>query len=217
MTFQSTHSLRSATRFFDEQSAVGWRFNPRTPCGVRHFPVILIPQLARFQSTHSLRSATNRQLACLLPTGVSIHALLAECDLGMTRRRATMTCFNPRTPCGVRLVRRAIRSHKSRFQSTHSLRSATEEACLVELGLKVSIHALLAECDVQGGESTFFLSVSIHALLAECDASRRNSSSNVRVSIHALLAECDQLVMRDSFRWTSFNPRTPCGVRRCGI
>ena len=147
MTFQSTHSLRSATRFFDEQSAVGWRFNPRTPCGVRHFPVILIPQLARFQSTHSLRSATNRQLACLLPTGVSIHALLAECDLGMTRRRATMTCFNPRTPCGVRLVRRAIRSHKSRFQSTHSLRSATEEACLVELGLKVSIHALLAECD----------------------------------------------------------------------
>ena len=33
------------------------------------------------------------------------------------------------------------------FQSTHSLRSATEEACLVELGLKVSIHALLAECD----------------------------------------------------------------------
>ena len=34
----------------------------------------------RFQSTHSLRSATVSAVWAILPTGVSIHALLAECD-----------------------------------------------------------------------------------------------------------------------------------------
>ena len=33
-----------------------------------------------FQSTHSLRSATVTAVWAILSTGVSIHALLAECD-----------------------------------------------------------------------------------------------------------------------------------------
>ena len=57
-----------------------------------------------FQSTHSLRSATRKTQEELALEGVSIHALLAECDRGKN--------YAPlKEPGG--------------FQSTHSLRSAT--------------------------------------------------------------------------------------------
>ena len=55
--FQSTHSLRSATKYF---------------------PFCL--RLGPFQSTHSLRSATIGWLVKFSAQFVSIHALLAECD-----------------------------------------------------------------------------------------------------------------------------------------
>ena len=56
---------------------------------------------------------------------VSIHALLAECDL--------QHLYN-------------IQDMK-KFQSTHSLRSATTFSALLKAQQAVSIHALLAECD----------------------------------------------------------------------
>ena len=122
-----------------------------------------------FQSTHSLRSATHkpRLLAdqvdvsihallaeCDTPRGlkmlqdkVSIHALLAECDLLMWFGLVPKQSFNPRTPCGVRLVNDSSIPQSVRFQSTHSLRSATFPGILTKCKPIVSIHALLAECD----------------------------------------------------------------------
>ena len=147
--FQSTHSLRSATVRGSGRPRSGMQvsihallaecdtgrasevvsansFNPRTPCGVR--PIMTPPILIRtlFQSTHSLRSAT-------LGVGkdktqgstVSIHALLAECDKFRQDGRAGKSGFNPRTPCGVRLI---------------SMNPYDNWKI-------VSIHALLAECD----------------------------------------------------------------------
>ena len=81
----------------------------------------------QFQSTHSLRSATPKVAPMAFSSGVSIHALLAECDDDANRkfeeliafqsthslRSATIAGqrkvnkykgFNPRTPCGVRHV-----------------------------------------------------------------------------------------------------------------
>ena len=59
----------------------------------------------------------------------------------------TPRSFNPRTPCGVRLANLPhVRLHY-RFQSTHSLRSATRAFVLSKSEFAVSIHALLAECD----------------------------------------------------------------------
>ena len=83
-------------------------FNPRTPCGVRR--LVIIPFLAHFtfQSTHSLRSATKRSRWADNKADVSIHALLAECDRKVMNCTILGTCFNPRTPCGVRLVMNAI-------------------------------------------------------------------------------------------------------------
>ena len=103
------------------------------------------------------------------------------------------TClgFNPRTPCGVRqFIKNNAKLHSS-FQSTHSLRSATNPHLQPQTRRRVSIHALLAECDLSLVDESQKLSVSIHALLAECDFPRNLPSPHSR----------------------SFNPRTPCGVR----
>ena len=146
MRFQSTHSLRSATRLpgigaaakpvsihallaeCDGGAPDGRRkntgFNPRTPCGVRHWP-----------------PASTRKT----------------------------TGFNPRTPCGVRRLRTLPTSRRLWFQSTHSLRSATHP-------LTVMMHYILFQSTHSLRSATFRPvpqtnadSVSIHALLAECD------------------------------------------------
>ena len=125
MWFQSTHSLRSATRNnkpnnnkpivsihallaeCDIEHEKLWllagSFNPRTPCGVR----------------------PSEEADSAYRTRVSIHALLAECDCFNVARRIDDSGFNPRTPCGVRpqFCRKFFPS--TGFQSTHSLRSAT--------------------------------------------------------------------------------------------
>ena len=78
-----------------------------------------------FQSTHSLRSATTVTFGFLW----------------------TFSRFNPRTPCGVRLAYKSGEYSEEMFQSTHSLRSATFWDLYDEDDDRVSIHALLAECD----------------------------------------------------------------------
>ena len=220
----------------------------------------MVPTTYQFQSTHSLRSATRqtRQDAAAYP--VSIHALLAECDMctaGVSRRKKR---FNPRTPCGVRLVAfgvlfqiggfnprtpcgvRLNTTRKSNalnaFQSTHSLRSATAGPGGESLGEIVSIHALLAECDLPPSRISWisWLFQSTHSLRSATRAGE-DLLDTLPVSIHALLAECDRQSPRTSRRpWRfqsthslrsatrfergqvqrqsgGFNPRTPCGVR----
>ena len=103
---------------------------------------------------------------------VSIHALLAECDI------LSIRYFVERTP----------------FQSTHSLRSATND----------------------GHRQFSYTFVSIHALLAECDFNIHKVKGFEEVSIHALLAECDKVCLAFPVKGHCFNPRTPCGVRLFG-
>ena len=101
-------------------------FNPRTPCGVRRGQQDCIADCWEFQSTHSLRSATERN----------------------QNNEESDYCFNPRTPCGVRPSAGATSNEKISFQSTHSLRSATIVTGRDMEKFIVSIHALLAECDL---------------------------------------------------------------------
>ena len=214
--FQSTHSLRSATLPDGCKShllAVSihallaecdykpsrsrnhvHRFNPRTPCGVRRPPPSRQSDCLTFQSTHSLRSATHRMRAFRERHPVSIHALLAECDFRkypVRRADLVVSIHALLAECDGHGL--GIRVQLHRFQSTHSLRSATSDKKEVRDHEGVSIHALLAECDgmiVLVGNAQE--SVSIHALLAECDSGRKNSIYLSVVSIHALLAECDR-------------------------
>ena len=279
--FQSTHSLRSATGIFTTLDGHVKSFNPRTPCGVRQAWRALARAIEEFQSPHSLRSATLADSKKERRNYVSIHALLAECDRTRCQFSSAHDGFNPRTPCGVRpdnagraegwhpfQSTHSLRSATAfthswslvekvsihallaecdflegmncksslRFQSTHSLRSATSQSRPPWRPVFVSIHALLAECDGQSScpgntrdrfQSThslrsatlsrpangWFHIVSIHALLAECDGAKLYEWMGNTVSIHALLAECDNISTIIHERTTSFNPRTPCGVR----
>ena len=101
--FLSTLSLRRATSVSSVINNVIDNFYPRSPCGER------------------------QRLGLLgwLRTLISIHALLAESDLGNVVAGLLMLNFYPRSPCGERRVTVLGIQHK----------------------VGISIHALLAESD----------------------------------------------------------------------
>ena len=126
-TFQSTHPLRGATIYPFSRPRLRKHFNPRTPCGVRRALAHENCNRSRFQSTHPLRGATFCPRPACYNGRISIHAPLAGCDRpaptstptrdafqsthplrGATRPGAGHIVlennFNPRTPCGVRLM-----------------------------------------------------------------------------------------------------------------
>ena len=146
--FQSTHPLRGATVSLVEQDnyttisihaplagcdvLYRWRllcicyFNPRTPCGVRPFAV-LIGQKVFTISIHAPLAGCDH-MACRpgqRTMKISIHAPLAGCDSKPVANCAAYQNFNPRTPCGVRRGRHFDHYTAERFQSTHPLRGAT--------------------------------------------------------------------------------------------
>ena len=152
----------------------GWdsllfRFNPRTPCGVRRGLLSQSSNTFMFQSTHSVWSATFTVEPVMVAGQVSIHALRVECDFTSGPSICGEAGFNPRTPCGVRLYVRTVYLWRGRFQSTHSVWSATR-LCNGRFPVSiVSIHALRVECDVTPFLSKINVPVSIHALRVECD------------------------------------------------
>ena len=146
---------------------------------------------------------------------ISIHALLAESDHHGFLRPSRLRNFYPRSPCGERpfLVQLGCKSFL--FLSTLSLRRATVvklqcipgrryfyprspcgERHLTDLRHwqvgQISIHALLAESDVDGSKSSIeevsFLST---LSLRRATWARGSRVTYVEISIHALLAESD--------------------------
>ena len=213
--FQSTHSLRSATRSYGIHGSNITGFNPRTPCGVRRVHPVNIPMYEAV-SIHALLAECDHMARMSSDSReVSIHALLAECDGRYGATTLILWSFNPRTPCGVRRGPGAGPATSARFQSTHSLRSATSTHFPFPNRHRVSIHALLAECDHQ---CVFFFSVyilfqSTHSLRSATFVADNPMRTLEPVSIHALLAECDLQKWHDNPPMVRFNPRTPCGVR----
>ena len=167
--FQSTPSLRSATRCGCKTGKQMNGFNPRTPCGVR---------LKVHSSKHQPGRFNPRT-----PCGVRRKS---------TQPKPRGRGFNPRTPCGVRLPPAPTKECRGGFQSTHSLRSATDVTPDKTVVCKVSIHALLAECDSEGrrqGSATVRFQ-STHSLRS-ATSKHHHEEADKEVSIHALLAECD--------------------------
>ena len=77
-----------------------------------------------FLSTLSLRRATPRKTDVPGAIEVSIHALLAESDVGL-HFFLMYHCFYPRSPCGERHPKTSSRPRNTGFLSTLSLRRAT--------------------------------------------------------------------------------------------
>ena len=170
-----------------------------------------------FQSTHPLRGATLRQMYPERVRYISIHAPLAGCDptsrpssttysrfqsthplrgatsVDLRHPAALVPHFNPRTPCGVRLM----------------------IGLYAGLRREISIHAPLAGCDIQCVEHRLQGSfISIHAPLAGCDghASVSPPSCALFQSTHPLRG-ATVVSNINVHAAANFNPRTPCGVR----
>ena len=162
--------MRRATFHYFDLSGVWYDFYPRSPCGERHHRILLQRSADYFypRSPCGERQANNRteQQA----QRISIHALLAESDVGRFK---------------------TIRIHP-RFLSTLSLRRATDDILAGVNELLISIHALLAESDV-----LYVITVpSNNAFLSTLSLRRATSSPAYlmgweSISIHALLAESD--------------------------
>ena len=132
---------------------------------------------------------------------VSIHAPREGCD-GMASPRVTRrSCFNSRTPGGVRLALAQQIEAERKFQFTHPGRGATEAEWLYCVVLNVvSIHAPREGCDtVPRGGDQGAIEVSIHAPREGCDVvTHRGECLSNKVSIHAPREGCDGYVL-DAF------------------
>ena len=191
--FQSTHPLRGATgrkRYVPSAVSVFQSTHPLRGAtnGCGHG--LSCP--AGFQSTHPLRGATDPAHAADCNKKISIHAPLAGCDRSARSTETRMDDFNPRTPCGVRLMHGRALLEMNEFQSTHPLRGATAT---------VAQHP--------AGTSTF---QSTHPLRGATQENRR-ALRHLPISIHAPLAGCDFAIVLVLRYFLHFNPRTPCGVR----
>ena len=145
--------------------------------------------------------------------------------------------FNPRTPCGVRLIFNFKDYLWNEFQSTHPLRGATTSShplrrrmsnfnprtpCGVRLHCGCYPRGHLRHfnprtpCGVRRG--TISLAVkyikfqSTHPLRGATGKVKR-SQKQAYISIHAPLAGCDPSPNPPAAARHYFNPRTPCGVR----
>ncbi len=155
----------------------------------------------RFQSTHSMRSATHAYAELYRYMDISIHALHAECDgyrfpkpnvaeISIHALHAecdddrlmSKKCdrhFNPRTPCGVRPVLPFLLTWDMlKFQSTHSMRSATVHSHKKGNRVNISIHALHAECDFVNGSPLSML------LLFQSTHSMRSATLSLRYAVN---------------------------------
>ena len=82
----------------------GRHFNPRTPCGVRPPPKRANSRIQAFQSTHPVWGATRLEKStALFCVFQSTHPVWGA-TLRSTWTRRSLWDFNPRTPCGVRLL-----------------------------------------------------------------------------------------------------------------
>ena len=124
--FQSTLPVRGATPMILIIRHTMIYFNPRSPCGERPFTSSETARQSLFQSTLPVRGATKKRstknwkniFQSTLPvrgaTGgrlnvyriptISIHAPRAGSNYGYTKLHAPLTYFNPRSPCGERLL-----------------------------------------------------------------------------------------------------------------
>ena len=189
--FQSAPSLRRATGGSSHLSTIVQLFQSApslrraTPDYEYEYGHLL------FQSAPSLRRATRFLSEDIPAPRVSIRALPAEGDASTTRSPTFPRRFNPRPPCGGRLMLALGGQVGVLFQSAPSLRRATFGLALRVDGSAVSIRALPAEGD--------------DAILLDWGYSACFNPRPPCGGRHGARAP--------NWRSPRFNPRPPCGGR----
>ena len=123
-------------------------FNPRSPCGERRGQLSVYKYFYEFQPTLPVRGATDRQEGPHPCRQISTHAPRAGSDYTTTRSCLTSTYFNPRSPCGERLIGADGTCKVERFQPTLPVRGATRLRRRSVRHRRISTHAPRAGSDV---------------------------------------------------------------------
>ena len=146
---------------------------------------------------------------------ISIHAPRVGRDA--PTRRPFDRCgryFNPRAPCGARLVIGHCRALAAKFQSTRPVWGATGLAlCFATLSRFQSTRPVWGATlpIIRGSVS---LSISIHApRVGRDEVSELLAMTRVKISIHAPRVGRDRISLFRRCRRCYFNPRAPCGAR----
>ena len=146
--------------------------------------------------------------------------------------------FYPRSPCGERrCMTLTLRCFELTFLSTLSLRRATGYICFYVGDCNISIHALLAESDLNCSRKGFAIRyfyprspcgerritgyffnavqiISIHALLAESDNADTKNTSFHKLFLSTLsLRRATPRGQLPTTQPPYFYPRSPCGER----
>ena len=105
---------------------------------------------------------------------------------------------------------------REKFLSTLSLRRATYSCRNARPGIRISIHALLAESDYSIASTWqrapgFLSTLSLRRATWDVIAVITDAQS---ISIHALLAESDSTLPKATRALMHFYPRSPCGERQ---
>ena len=146
--------------------------------------------------------------------GISIHALLAESDGHFADRHRQLYHFYPRSPCGERPGNDVSGNIVIAFLSTLSLRRATHKGTNTGTNISISIHALLAESDPvvtsTAGVATKFLST-----LSLRRATQNPGEHYVAFRFLSTLSlrratGSNQAIISKT---NNFYPRSPCGER----
>ena len=192
-----------------------------------------------FQSTLSLRRATTLNFRSPISVGISIHALLAESDLltgvgagsswgfqsTLSLRRATVTRpsiwmvslnFNPRSPCGERpSSARTGWMISADFNPRSPCGERHKRGTFAKYVLGISIHALLAESDIERREI-----MSTNDLFQSTLSLRRATWPGVppvgfsKFQSTLSLRRATSLDVFGVSTPDNFNPRSPCGERQ---
>ena len=120
--------MRGATRLHVTKGHLQGDFNPRAPCGARLFSALRSSIRTAFQSTRPMRGATCAQYGASCLEGISIHAPHAGRDVCTPLNCSWLCNFNPRAPCGARLIQMGSNALTLAFQSTRPMRGATHGA-----------------------------------------------------------------------------------------
>ena len=123
--FQSTLPVWGATTQVTVAQGDMANFNPRSPCGERQQITAAIPGDMGFQSTLPVWGATSDGRTVWEKPLISIHAPRVGSDTNCANNRGYKTYFNPRSPCGERLLLALAQRLKYRFQSTLPVWGAT--------------------------------------------------------------------------------------------
>ena len=167
----------------------------------------------KFQSTLSVRRATWRPLTMEQSEAISIHALRKESDFGFRRsvagkhisihalrKESDAYCGRIMSPCSAFQSTLSVRRATQRildaglameFQSTLSVRRATFTPTL-DLAVSIFQSTLsVRRATPEHPEGHARNMISIHALRKESDACRLAGNGSVLISIHALRKESD--------------------------